>query len=492
MGNVRRLFNPKETHEYTILTRMIFGNSFYYFSGLVIRSIILFYTSVRLAKYLGVDDFGIFSYIFTFVYFFEVIPKLGMDAILVREISHNRSQAKELLGNALFARLILSLLTMFLVCGAITILKGFTKVTYLTYLCSLGLIFTFQPLYEAMFKIDLKMLCPTLVNVIKAVFYLIFVLLLIHFKCDLYGFVAASVISAFISLLLMIWSSKRYFEIEFIVNLEKSKWLLRESYPILLSGIFTFLYARSDIIILEQYKGYAAVGFYSAARKFLDTTLIIPSCICLSLFPLMAKYYKGDKHRFGKIYAFGFKYMLMIALPIVIFTLFFSEKIISIFGNSFLPSALSLRILMSSVIFSFLNVLLVNALISVGRQKVDMVVSGVLIFLNVGLNLLLIPRLSFNGASIALLLTEIATLCGYLFYFSKVTSLKISDVQIPILIAVNFVFFLILNFLKLLPLVYGVIVSLFIYSILIIASSFLKKDVAYFLGIAREKGSGND
>lgn len=472
-------------HRYTNLTRLIFGNSLTLLIGIIARSFIGFLVSINLARYLGVSDFGVFSYVFNFLYFFEILPRLGMDSILTREISHNRESASSLLGNAFALRLILAFVSMTLVCLAITAIKGFSRVSFLVYISSFALFFSLQAIYETMFKAELKMLVPTVVNFLKMVAYAILVFLLIYFKGNLYGFIAASMISGFFALALIAVYSKRYFVVSPQFDFRIWRWLWKQSMPILLSGIFSLVYSRIDIIILERIKGFEAVGLYSAARKFSDTIILIPECACISLFPLLSRFFKEKKYDFNRVSAFGLKYMLIFITPIVIGTWFFSEQIIGIYGKNFTNSVFPLKLLILSSFFTFLNIVLVNAIIAAGRQKFDAILSGILMFVNVGANLVLIPTFSYNGASCAFLITEAICFIGYIIIFYRITKLPLSDIKLARLLFANIIFSLFLGAVRSVPFIVVLPVSVIVYLILILAFNIIKNDIGYFLGIIK-------
>src|SRR5262249_47753441 len=55
-------------------------------------------SSVVLSRYLGVERFGEFNYIFAFYFFFLAINDLGVNSVAVREISKDPTHASEIIG----------------------------------------------------------------------------------------------------------------------------------------------------------------------------------------------------------------------------------------------------------------------------------------------------------------------------------------------------------------------------------------------------------
>ena len=95
-------------------------------------------------------------------------------------------------------------------------------------------------------------------------------------------------------------------------------------------------------------------------------------------------------------------------MPVVIGLFLFSGPIVRILGGEdFLSSALPLRILSFVVGLVFLNNLSGKALIALDLQKAGMKIYIFGAILNILLNLLVIPRYSYIGASVTTLITEV-------------------------------------------------------------------------------------
>jgi O-antigen/teichoic acid export membrane protein len=73
-----------------------------------------------------------------------------------------------------------------------------------------------------------------------------------------------------------------------------------------------------------------------------------------------------------------------------------------------------------------LSVILGYALISLGKQKIYTLATGLGLGVNLALNLLLIPRLAQIGSSLAILGTELFVLAGAFYSIVKVLDFKIA------------------------------------------------------------------
>jgi O-antigen/teichoic acid export membrane protein len=101
------------------------------------------------------------------------------------------------------------------------------------------------------------------------------------------------------------------------------------------------------------------------------------------------------------------KYLLLTGLPIGAFGAIAAEPFVALlFGADYAPSAPAARILLPAAAFMFLSNFGETTLACIDRWRTIVVVSTGCLLLNVGLNLVWIPRLGYLGAAWATLVTE--------------------------------------------------------------------------------------
>jgi O-antigen/teichoic acid export membrane protein len=98
----------------------------------------------------------------------------------------------------------------------------------------------------------------------------------------------------------------------------------------------------------------------------------------------------------------------------------FSMDIISmIYGSGLLDASTPFRILIFAVIFLGLERLCMTTLISMGLQRIVFLTTLVGAILNVSLNLAVIPRFGYVGASYSTLITEIVVFVMAIFFILR-------------------------------------------------------------------------
>lgn len=418
--------------------------------GNILSKLLEFIVLVFMARYLGVTNYGIYSFVFAYMFFFNILPTLGINKIIVREISRNNSMAKKIIGNALTIRLLLSLLAIILSIIIINILNYPYDTKLLVYIVSVTLLLSsLGRTYMSIFQANLKMKYSVFANLIEKIFLVILILTIIFFKGNLIHIIIATIISNFIGFFISFIYSRRFIKPNFEFDIFCVKKILRFSMPIALSFVFISIYHKIDVIMLSYMKTNEDIGYYSAAYRLTDSLNIIPTAFMMSVFPLMSMYFKNSRDSLESSYERSFRLLLMISLPIAVITTVFSKYIIYlIYGNEFLPSAYALSILVWSVVLSFINIVFGNVIVSMDKQLVTAYVACIMAILNIILNYLLIPQYSYIGASIATVLVEALGAIMYYYYIYSTLIKKSFNVMIVKLVSLNLCIYLFLAILK--------------------------------------------
>ena len=175
--------------------------------------------------------------------------------------------------------------------------------------------------------------------------------------------------------------------------------------------------------------GYIAVGIYNAAYRLVLVLVFIPSILVTAIFPLMSQHFESSKNLLKLEYEKSVKYLFIVSTFIFVYGLIFADKIILImYGEGYSTSIAALQALIFVVPIIFLTYLFGNILGAVNKQRVVTIVACANALLNVGLNLILIPKFSYIGASIATVATEGL---GFILMFSYISRylFKISVTQ---------------------------------------------------------------
>ena len=405
----------------------VFNNTVSIIGGDLVYHLINFFAGILVARSLGSERYGQFSFVFVYLSFFEIFVQFGLNSILTRELAQKKEEAPRILGSALSLRLLL--IGCALPIALILIrLSGYPlSIQQSVFLASFQLFLNLRSVYEIIFRVNLLMIYPALLNTVRALINLALVAGIFFFHPHVLLFVLAYVGSGFLGLAATLGVSRRFVRIRFEWDPSLMKRLLKESAPLLFSGYLTLLYYRIDVMMLSMMKGFAEVGYYSVATRLTESLDIIANSLMISLFPLLSKAFKEDRQQFDRLLSKTFSILLLAGFPLAIGgSLAAQDLVIFLFGKGYARSGVTLGILFWYTFFGFFSTFFVNLLIVCGKQVVDAWISFFLVLVNIGMNLLWIPSYSYHGAALATVMTEVFGTLAMLIYALKHPLLRLS------------------------------------------------------------------
>lgn len=180
--------------------------------------------------------------------------------------------------------------------------------------------------------------------------------------------------------------------------------VIRYSFPLFLSGITAVLMGTIDIFMLGRFVDADSVGVYAAASMvavFLSTSLVIP---VNSIFaPLVAgHHHHNDLTTLHHLYIATTRWVAFLAIPLILCVILLRSHIMAIFGTGFVETGS--KVLLILAVGHLVNCLTggVGQILSMaGHPKKELSINLLIVILNMGLNLLLIPRYGLTGAACA-------------------------------------------------------------------------------------------
>jgi O-antigen/teichoic acid export membrane protein len=392
------------------------------FVSTIITFILGFLYMIYIARYLGPEVYGILSFAIAFTIIFGILADLGLSQLMVRELSRDKSLASKYLGNTIVMKIIASIITFLLIILIVNLIHETIINMVVIYLIALSvLINSFSQIFYSVFQSYEKMEFLGIGSVLSSILLFSFALLAMYYKFDVVFF---AFIYLLVSIIILVFNMTICFW-KFIlprkeIDLNFWKFVLLESIFFVLTGVFTQIYFNIDSVMLSLMISNEAVGFYTAAYKLIFILLSIPSVLIISLFPLMSKHFQSAQNILKLEYEKIFKFLFILALFLFLFGFIFADKIILIiYGSNYIPSIRALQILIFVLPIIFLTYLFGTLLGAINKQRFVAIVTGTSAVLNIILNILLIPKFSYFGASFATVITEIAVFILMFSYISK-------------------------------------------------------------------------
>lgn len=376
-----------------------------------------FITGVILARFLQPERLGLYSFVFVYLGFFELIVDLGIRNIVSREVSRDKGKAKVLVGSAMTLRLLASV-GVVLMANLIIWKTGHpTDLKWLVSIASIGVLVSFSSLYVTVFEVELRMGVPVVVRVLMAA-----VKAMAFFAVGLvlnktWAFVGVSVIISAISALTLGIVSRGSLKPVWAYTPLLWKKLLAESWPLIISAALVMVYLKIDQFMLFTMSGAVSVGHYATAARTVEVFRIIAGPVISSVFPLLSRYQKEEPERMLATYKHAAKAIVVCTVFLVVVTIILDrEIIIGLFGSEFAPAVPCLSVLALAQLFNMLHILNNRALIAMDSQRLLVVVTAGVASFNVLMNLWMIPLWGIFGAALATL-ASYAMLPASMFLF---------------------------------------------------------------------------
>ena len=376
-----------------------------------------FIVIILIARRMGVEQFGQYTYFITFLALIVIASEFGTQSVLAKDIAQVEDK-RVYWGNYLLIRAGLTILTIGIAL-AVTIflrkdLQGFLIIG------SLALPLLNSRFFEPIFQVFHKPWFSTLTSLAYGTSYLIFSLWGLFFQPGLKSLVIAYLVANGIYTVLTYSLAFKILKPVFQIRKALIRSLILLALPIGVSSIFTIVNSKIDIFMLAHMKSDSAVGLYNAAYRFLDIISILASMMMVPLIPIFSKWAVENKQILKKNYMRIIEIIIITLIPIAVIIPLISEPLMTlVFGADFITSARILNILVWVGILVFISLINSASNLSVGEVNHAYWNSALATSANITMNYFWIPRYSYIGSTWATLISEIMLTSVSLFYVIK-------------------------------------------------------------------------
>ncbi len=193
--------------------------------------------------------------------------------------------------------------------------------------------------------------------------------------------------------------------------------------PFGLAGLFTVIYYRVDMVMIEAMLGVIPTGQYGAAYRILEALQILPAIVGLAaIYPRLARLHQDGAHAdFTRLLRNGLLALIGISILISLLLTALSGTVIHLLDPdpAYAPAANALRVLVWTFPFVCGKTLLYSALICMDRQRLVAISLGFAVLFNITLNTFMIPAQGIQGAAIATILTEVLLTAIFAGYYGR-------------------------------------------------------------------------
>ena len=212
---------------------------------------------------------------------------------------------------------------------------------------------------------------------------------------------------------ILIAALRRHSEIRWALAPRRALDLLRTALPIGAYGVVGTFYFNVDLVMLEGMAPAENVGWYAAAYRLFNAATILESIVVTRvLYPMYSRMSVGPRAELRMVIAKALSLLTIVGGAVVLIFVLCADQIVGILysADAYSPATSALRLLAPGLFLLYLNSVIGYALFALGREKHLLAMATAFAFLNVGANLIAIPRFAQDGAAAVTTLTELGLL----------------------------------------------------------------------------------
>lgn len=380
---------------------LLVQNTFNILSSLFIGALV--------ARYLGPSDYGLLNYAISYAFIFNSFATLGLDQIVIRELVKSDCKKNDILGTAFGLKFIGAMVVLLLLAFSSFFVVNdiYTRVLILivglsTVLQSFNVIdFYFQSIVKSKFVV--------FSNIVKLGVSGSLKITGIVFQFDLPFFIVILVIDSIVlvSGFVFFYTVQKQSILSWRFRPSYAKFLLKNSWTVMLAAIFISIYLRIDQILIVEFLDSAQLGIYAAAVKLGESWYFVPTAICASVYPAIVGIKDINYEKYQKRVQHLFDLMVWMSVGVGTATLILGPLAIKLlFGESYLNAAPVLSVHIWAGLFISLGIARGKWIFAENLQRIYPIFTAGGMITNIALNVILIPRYGIIGAAIATLVAQ--------------------------------------------------------------------------------------
>jgi O-antigen/teichoic acid export membrane protein len=385
-------------------TRVI-KNAFFLGTGEILSRAIAFITTTYLARVLGPSAFGIIGFATALYSYFALTVSAGFNDAGSREVARQPLNAAALAVSAATFRLVLAVVALAgLGLAALVVSKPLVVklVMLLTGLSLLPLALDTAWVYKGIERGRVAAVAPVIVQVVSVVL----VLLLVRGPSDVIKVPVAQFLGELCAATLL--------GLPFLIASysQQPDWprgwaVVRLACTLIPSRLFRTIIFTADVVLIGLMLNDQAVGLYVAAYRIPLLTLAIAGAIHSAYLPSLTRAATLDVAATGDVLGRSLEVAVAFSAPMMAGGLLLAGPLLRVvFGPEYVDGAWAFRFVLVSIGFIFVSMAFYNVLLIRERITLSTRIAAAAAVVNIGLNLVVIPRYGISGAAVVTALAE--------------------------------------------------------------------------------------
>lgn len=366
--------------------------------------------TVLIARHLSVTEFGRFTIIFTILGLMSVVTDMGIGRIALRGmLGSPEDDPSGFAGAYVMLRTIMGVVGYGLVMLIVVLLGYPAEVVKATAVAAIVIVLaTPSSALDVVFQSRMSMGVVSVAGASGQLAQFALTAAIVAAGGTVLYFTIPAVLAEVVILAFKIPAANRLLPIRLRIDLHLWKMLLKEAIPLTLGIGLATIYYRVDSVMLSRLDTFESVGIYGVAYKFIDIVHFAATAVTVPLLTLLVRAWPDDLPAFRDALRRGALVLGIIGGLAVVGLFGFPTQLITLlYGESYAVGAHATRLLILAQFLTLFAALGLTCLIAMGRHRVYPAVMLVGLVLNVGANVVLIPRYSYEGAAAATLGAEV-------------------------------------------------------------------------------------
>ncbi|MBI5383520.1 MAG: flippase [Verrucomicrobia bacterium] len=358
------------------------------------------------ARFLGTSQFGVLHYAIGLTSIFAPVANLGIEGIVIRELVKSPAQAHVILGTAWVMRLCAGGVAIALVYLAAQLAGQSAAVAPMIVVVALAFLPQSFDVIDLWFQKQIQSKYTVLAKSLGALAGAALKITLVLWKAPILWFCGAVAFDAVFNAVALVWVFRGRSQLitSWRPSLLVARLILRDSWPLMVSGFLTAVYLRVEQVLVMNMLGSHSMGIYYASARLAESWNILPGLLLSSIYPILVEKRQHDLQNYRQKLQGVFDLLTGMGFAIAVVVTLFAPGIISLlYGAKYAGAVPILAVQAWTAPILFSGSVRGQFLLLENLTVYHTFAALLGIAANVTFALLLIPRYGAVGASVAAL-----------------------------------------------------------------------------------------
>ncbi|WP_143305439.1 flippase [Chitinophaga vietnamensis] len=375
------------------------------------------------ARYLGPELFGVWSYAVALTTIASTVSMLGMDKLAVKELVNHESRQQITVATVIFMRIVAAVVCM-IACMLIVYVTKKAEPLYLlcTGFASFTILFQSFDVVDYFYQVKHDISRTILPKVTVFIIFCGIKAVVIWLDGGMMAFLWVSLLELPVTYGVVLLRYKKQAPLSSLLraSLPLSAQLLRQSWPLMFSSLVVVLFVKIDLLMLDYMSDPSELARYVAAARISELWYALPVVIATAVLPGLIRTREMSYAAYLLMVERWLRLSCWLSIAIAVAISIMAPVLIRvIYGVQYEAAASMLMIHIWACIPLFIMVVIVQYLFVEGKYKLFFYGNVTGLLANILINLVLIPAAGGVGAAITTVATYWITFMVYVSFDSS-------------------------------------------------------------------------